>query len=341
MGDIIHKAIMMFNLLLLAPGLLAANIQQRTIDIHEHGTLYTQTVTFDFDRNIQKIHQPAHNNIVEANVIFDFNEGFFVESHPVDKRCYLKEIPSNMATMDQTFKHLSRRKTPVVTENTSVVKKTFVVVSELMLEELTNPDMRAECQHHKIFMVKETDSDAAPRETFAPAEGNPLTNGKCSFHAQCFWQTCKFGSDSCFWTVNCPADDDMCDDMIHNSNFHINDNPISCTPCFNTHCILGNVDCNHEYHVDCDHGNALDHFVPECSNNATIGNDCGATRCDMPSDEDNFNGGKGTFNCINDDGHAYVLEDHVCMFTCEGSSYPGGYIQCLHDGTYLDMTDCS
>jgi len=333
----------MFHVLLLAPGLLAANIQQRTVEIQEHGTRYTQTVTFDFDRNVQKIHQPAHNNIVEANVIFDYNEGLFMESHPVDKRCYLKEIPPTMATMEQMFKVLSRRKAPIVSESTPVLAKTFGIVSELKLDEVVNQDMKEECKGHKVFMVAEIESEVAPRESFSPAQGNPLTGSLqgCSFHSQCFWQTCKFGSDSCFWTVNCPAGDASCNDMIHNSNFHVNGDPISCTACFNTHCKASDYDCDHDWHVNCNNGQGFEHAVKECSNDATIGNDCGATRCNIPSDEESWAGGKGgTFQCVQDTEHpAYVLEDHLCMFTCP-SGNPGGYIQCKHSGKYEDHTMC-
>merc|ERR1719239_1015937 len=63
-----------------------------------------------------------------------------------------------------------------------------------------------------------------------------LKSGSCSFPSNCMWQTCWVGSDSCFWTVNCPENDKECDDMIHNSDFHVNDDPITCKACFNTAC---------------------------------------------------------------------------------------------------------
>ena len=113
------------SILLLLPSLLAAEVLQRTLEIQEHGTSYTQTVTFDFDRKVQIIDVPAHNNIVQSRTIFDFNQvislhshcsiyflsiqGMMVEAQPWVQHCYLKEIPENMATMEQMIKGLSKR----------------------------------------------------------------------------------------------------------------------------------------------------------------------------------------------------------------------------------------
>lgn len=83
------------------------------------------------------------------------------------------------------------------------------------------------------------------------------------------WQTCWVGDDSCFWTVNCPANDEECDDMIHNSDFHVNDDPITCKACFNTAC----KGCDSAWD-DC--GGDIGHNIPECENgDVEEGWDCG------------------------------------------------------------------
>jgi len=335
---------MKYFFLTLLPGLLVAALEKRSIEIHEKGAVYHQTVTFDFERKVQTIHVPAHNDIAESTTIFDFKNGIFIESQPKNKMCYLKKIPSTMATMEQNYRAFSKRRAPVAASKTLVTQKHFTTTLELSLEDLDLEEMKEYCQGHKIFMVEEVDPEDSriQKTSFTPAPENPLLRYQtCSFHSQCLWQTCKFGDDSCFWTVSCPEGDEWCTEMIHNSNFHQHDTPITCTACFNIVCKKDGYDCYSDYHENCHDGADFASAVPACTNEETMGNDCGALHCDMPSDEDNFNGGKGTFDCINDKERAYVLEDHVCLFTCEGSSTPtGGFIQCRHDGTYLDMTSC-
>ena len=55
-------------------GLLHAEVVVKHLRVHEGATDYTQTVTLDFDRNIQILEVPAHNNIVHSKTIFDFNQ---------------------------------------------------------------------------------------------------------------------------------------------------------------------------------------------------------------------------------------------------------------------------
>ena len=61
-----------------------------------------------------------------------------------------------------------------------------------------------------------------------------IDEGKCPFPNSCIWQTCTVGNSSCYWTANCPMGDTQCEDMIHNANFEVNGDPISCDVCFNT-----------------------------------------------------------------------------------------------------------
>merc|ERR1739838_1078024 len=141
---------------LLLPSLLAAEVLQRTLEIQEHGTSYTQTVTFDFDRKVQIIDVPAHNNIVQSRTIFDFNQGMMVEAQPGVKHCYLKEIPKNMASMDQMIKGLSKRgKAPVNAATAPVSEKRFGKFQEIKVDVLANDEMMKECENYKIFRVSE------------------------------------------------------------------------------------------------------------------------------------------------------------------------------------------
>ena len=65
---------MRFLLLAALVGLLQAEVVVKQLHIQEHGTEYTQTVTLDYERNIQILEVPAHNNIVHSKTIFDFTQ---------------------------------------------------------------------------------------------------------------------------------------------------------------------------------------------------------------------------------------------------------------------------
>jgi len=333
---------MMYLFITLLPGLLVAALEKRSIEIHENGAVYHQTVTFDFERKVQTIHVPAHNDIVESTHIFDFKNGVFIESQPKDERCYLKEIPSTMATMEQNYRAFSKRMAPVDASKALVLPKHFMTTLELSLEDLDLEEMKEHCYGHKIFMVEEVDpEDNRIRKTsFTPAPSNPLLRyDTCKFSSECLWQTCYFGTDSCYWTANCPTSDHECNEMIHNHDFNQNDTPMHCNACFNIFC-TEEPNCAKEYHENCSDGADFGGAVPACKNDEDIGNDCGLNRCPLPSDKDNFNGGKGTFDCINDRDRGYVLENHLCIFTCGETGKPGGFIQCRKDRTYDDMTEC-
>jgi len=340
-----------FTILALLPFLLEAKLLQRTVDIVEHGTAYTQTVTFDFDEKLLTIDVPAHNNIVQSRTMFDFNQGMMVEAQPWIQHCYLKEMPENMPTMEQMLKGLSKRENgPFNATNAKVVKKVFGHYEEINPTVLGNDDLITECEDYTVFRVSQLDHDL-PSMKVSPmqaADSYSDTTG-CQFHSQCIWQTCIFGTDSCFWTVNCPAGDVECDDMIHNNNFHGPDGiPIHCDACFNTQCHNDNYDCKEDWDNNCDAGAALDHKLPECDNDADLGNDCGISRCDDPNTfpDDHWKGnqgncdGQGSFICPMDYDHiGYVLAGNMCMFAC-GDGGNGGYVMCEKDGSYQDRTSC-
>merc|ERR1711970_60442 len=175
-------------------------------------------------------------------------------------------------------------------------------------------------------------------------------NRGCPFHSQCMWQSCHYGSDSCYWTVNCEPTPDPeapnCDGVIHNSNFHgPNGNPISCTACFNTQCSGPGYNCSEDWVNRCGSGAALGNEIGECPNDADLGNDCGEyLRCAPPGSfpPEHWKGNTcglnepGTFDCTQDEAHLdYVMDGNICMF------YHGdrldGYVTC-HDGEFVDST---
>merc|ERR1712179_186501 len=235
----------MLSILLCLPALLTAETIHRSLQVEEGGTSYTQTITFDFDNRLQIIDVPAHHNIVHSRSHFYFNQGKVVESHPNRGNCYVKPLPVGIAPMEKLASVLGKRKaSPIQAKEQSVVHRSFATSRRIPLSEISDlPEAYTECKSSRAYAVEQIPSTFHSNKTVTHASADTmeevqgsLRSGSCAFPADCLWQTCWVGDDSCFWTVNCPANDNECDDMIHNSDFHVNDDPITCKACFNTAC---------------------------------------------------------------------------------------------------------
>jgi len=326
----------MLTILLCLPALLTAETIQRSLQVEEGGTSYTQTITFDFDNRVQIIDVPAHNNIVHSRSHFYFNQGKVVESHPDHGNCYVKPLPVGIAPMEKLASVLGKRKaTPMQAKEQRVVHRSFATSRRISLNEISDlPEAYTECKTSHVYAVEQIPSTFHSNKTFTHASAEAiedvqgsLRSGSCSFPSNCMWQTCWVGSDSCFWTVNCPENDKECDDMIHNSDFHVNDDPITCKACFNTAC----PGCEVAWE-NCGNGAEMEHRIPACENgDVQEGWDCGRKRCEWPSNEKFAD---AVFDCPQDhidDG--YVLSGNMCFATC-GNGRPGGAVLCKEDTTW-------
>ena len=65
---------MLLLLLCLLPGILLADLPTYPLEVEEGAATYTQTVTFDFENQVQTIEVPAHHNIVHTRAFFDFTQ---------------------------------------------------------------------------------------------------------------------------------------------------------------------------------------------------------------------------------------------------------------------------
>merc|ERR1712179_281554 len=324
------------------PSLVLAHLSQAFLEVHESGVAYNQTVIFDFDNQIQIIDVPSHHNLVHARVIFDFNKGKLVESHPASRLCYLKPIPVGTPSMQRFSDLLTNKWTKAAGTAGTVpkIQKYFAATRQRDSTVLQDSfAMLDECRGSRIFEVREVNSSIRSTASSGPAPVElsrhlrSRGDGKCPFPNKCIWQPCKVGKDSCYWIANCPMGDLYCEDMIHNSNFHTNGDPVSCDVCFNTKC--GN-DCQSAWDACKDSGGDLVDEMTECSQDVDVGRDCDRESCQWPSDEKYL----GVVECKQDsveDGR--VLAGNMCTLTCYNKR-PGGYIQCMEDGTYMDKTWC-
>jgi len=327
----------MLPILALLPGLLAAEVIQRSLQIEEGGTSYTQTVTFDFDNRVQIIDVPAHNNIVHSRSHFYFNQGKVVESHPDHGNCYVKPMPLGIASMEKLAAVLGKRVAmPMKAKEQKVVHRSFATSRRIPVHEINDlPEAFSECKNSHIYAVEHIPNTFHSNKTFTHASAETveevqgsLRSGSCAFPSDCLWQTCWVGSDSCFWTVNCPANDYECDDMIHNGDFHVNDDPITCKACFNTAC----PGCEEAWENSCGSGSEMGHGIKACENgDVQEGWDCGRKRCEWPNNEKFAD---ATFECPQDHiENGYVLSGNMCFATC-GNGRPGGAVLCQEDTTW-------
>jgi len=326
----------MMKALLLAAlvGLLHAKVVVKHLQVHEGATDYTQTVTLDFERNIQILEVPAHNNIVHSKTIFDFNQGVLFESHPETSTCFMKDIPQGVVTMDKFAAFLDKKTEAVVAKNQVTTRRAYKTTNKVTLHQMSSmaQEVVAECGRSTVYQVEqvpEEEMEISYRK--APQSLAEVFSMGCTTADMCMWQTCHVGTDSCWWTVNCDLDEHDCDETLeHNSiihecaNGHAGDCQVSCKPCYNMQC-PGCPDgwpaCRPTFDA---------HGVHQCPDDPALGKNCGIIYCPMHPD---VAGGDWECPGAEVDKPAKVQEGQTCMLWCPGHEY-GGHITCGHDATW-------
>lgn len=319
-------------------GLLHAEVVVKHLTIQEGGTQYTQTVTLDYERNIQILEVPAHNNIVHSKTIFDFNQGMIFESHPETNTCYMKDIPEGVVSMDKFADFLDKQTGPVTASAVHTTRRTYKTTAKVTQHQLSSmaQEVVAECGKSTVYQVKpvaeeelEISYRRAPKslaEVFMMG-----SEEECHMQDNCLWQTCQVGTDSCWWTVNCETNEDHCDETLdHSQIMHdcagaANDEcQISCKPCFNLQC----PGCEYSWDNGCRPGFEAQ-GVPACPADPALGEGCGLVYCPMYPDV-----AGGEWDCLADDtGAAMIEEGHSCLLWC-APGVMGGAITCTHDSTW-------
>merc|ERR1711872_452050 len=123
--------IMEYILLVALIGLLHAEVVVKHLRIHEGEVDYTQTVTFDYDRNIQILEVPAHNSIVHSKTIFDFNQGVLFESHPERNTCYMKDIPEGVVSMDSFAAFLDKKTDTIIASQQKTTRRAYKTTKKI------------------------------------------------------------------------------------------------------------------------------------------------------------------------------------------------------------------
>jgi len=331
MGTFTHILIMKYILLAALAGLLHAEVVVKHLHIHEGEVDYTQTVTFDYDRNIQILEVPAHNSIVHSKTIFDFNQGVLFESHPERNTCYMKDIPEGVVSMDSFAAFLDKKTDTIIASQQKTTRRAYKTTKKITPHQLSSmaSEVVAECAGSTVFQVQpaspEEFSVSYSRAPKSLADAFLAGKEECNMEGDCLWQTCQVGSDSCWWTVNCGANEHHCDETLeHNSIIHEcagpsnNECQVSCHPCFNLQC----SGCQSAWDHGCKPGFESQN-IKACPADPALGKDCGILFCRKPDDIDG-----GNWNCPGDEPDAgRIEEDHTCILMCDSGAY-GGMITC-------------
>jgi len=333
MGIIIYSAIMRFLLLPALVGLLQAEVVVKQLHIQEHGTEYTQTITLDYERNIQTLEVPAHNNIVHSKTIFDFNQGVLFESHPESNTCYMKDIPAGVLSMERFAAFLDKKTEAVVAEKQVTKRRAYKTTTLVTPHQLSSmaQEVVAECGKSTVFQVEpvpEEELEISYRK--APKSLAEVFSMGCQMAESCLWQTCQVGSDSCWWTVNCDVDEHDCDETLEHSsvihecaNGHAGDCQVSCRPCYNMQCpgcAASWEGCRPTFDSQ---------GVGQCPENPELGKNCGRIYCPMHPDV-----AGAAWECPGaGDAPAKVEEGQTCVLWCPDHQF-GGMITCTHDATW-------
>merc|ERR1711915_354795 len=153
----VQVSTIMRSLILLAlSGLLHGEVVVKQLHIHEGGTNYNQTITLDFDRNIQILEVPAHNQIVHSKTIFDFSQGVMIESHPEAKLCYMKDIPVGIVSMEKFGTFLDDNKGTIKAAKEVTTRRAYKTVSKVTHQQFSALATAAvtECVGYTTYLVQ-------------------------------------------------------------------------------------------------------------------------------------------------------------------------------------------
>ncbi|CAF2912576.1 unnamed protein product [Rotaria sp. Silwood2] len=204
-----------------------------------------QEVTFK--DGLQIVHVPAHRDLEEAELFFDFENDFQLVKLVSERKCQLSKI--DPGTKPISFNPNQRQSGPL---DSSSMQHTRVVRLETR-EPLTNlshlrKEMQTACAGFPTFWVDSVEENLyysarnylsgltvgnnkyqfSPytRSSLTCAHGGGIVGSQIQCHPDCFYQLCNpNGGKWCYYTaVHCP--------MVTTSCWqHLNNVPLNCRPC--------------------------------------------------------------------------------------------------------------
>jgi len=337
----------LFLLLSCLCGLLHANVVTRHLDVVEGKANYRQTVTIDYDKNIQIVEVPAHNHIIHSKTIFDFNKGKLFESHPEQKTCFVRDIPEGTADLKTFDEYLQKKTVKLIANKEKRVQKAFETSRRWNVKMLKSmaSEVIEECGESEIYEVVEVPMDTArktlvenkPTKQVSAYEKMMRSGNGCQLPDECVWQTCRYGSDSCYWTVNCRPQADQPDEdceIYHSSNLHNGNNQIHCDVCFNLQCGPSCTDVWND--PGCNNIISGGGKIKPCPEDPTYGGDCqdlSEPHCYLPEVYYPKAASAGEFKCPTGDLEKGIVHlDGTCVYVCSTGMFGGTLTCATRDG---------
>ncbi|CAC5373127.1 unnamed protein product [Mytilus coruscus] len=122
---------------------------------------YFESIETDLEKNVVKIHTPAHNDVMESYQIQDFLQGQQLKCLPSINQCRLRDIDRKTAAdagqSTEAFVHSwNKGDTTITSENSAVITELYYVNFNEVLDNISLGDALKEFyQHFKYPLYKE------------------------------------------------------------------------------------------------------------------------------------------------------------------------------------------
>lgn len=108
----------------------------------EGNTSYLENIETNLERNVVKIHTPAHNDIMESYLIQDFRQGQQIKCLPALKQCRLRDIDretvADAGQITEGFIHSwNKGENPINGENEEVVMEMYYANLDEVIDDIS------------------------------------------------------------------------------------------------------------------------------------------------------------------------------------------------------------
>lgn len=124
------------------------------VPITENGTNYVEEVEIDEEKELEYFHVPAHNEVAQADYVYDFKNNLAVRRLTNQGTCYLEPLPEDLpkpADLKRAFQTASQSPS---SEN-SVIAQKYWTVSEQVDKTLLRQEVQDFCGEFPVFRLEE------------------------------------------------------------------------------------------------------------------------------------------------------------------------------------------
>ncbi|CAH3040152.1 unnamed protein product, partial [Pocillopora meandrina] len=197
------------------------------VHINESGAQYDETIKVDTEKQTELFKVPAHNNVDQSNILYDFKANMSMLMLPGKKICYYMPLSAEIPTPTKLGRDLDQTK-GMVDDRTKTIDSKWTVDNEITDRSVLSEELANFCSEYPIYQVKflddsETSTTIHTKGTkhrtrrssefppigvsvLCPGGKSIVTDGDvswCSDIQGCWRQVYKVHSYSCFQTIRC------------------------------------------------------------------------------------------------------------------------------------------